>query len=269
MDRREFLGITSGCLLAAPAIRVEISDMKKTHLVTLSFDDGFRKSFEKIAAIYDEFNLPACLNVVATGHYPDFIWPTQYTRGIPNGDFVLWNELQDRGHEIMPHGYMHTDLQSMPLEDAKDLIDKCLDIFENELKGFDRRKAVFNFPFNSSTPELEEWLPGEVMAFRTGFEAINPLPGSTTTKLTCTSHGPDPCEEHLDSMIDQLLSLPEGWLIYNTHGVDGEGWGPMSSSYLRKLLERLLEIDTVRMVPAAMALQEARISGDAGTIKKP
>ena len=260
MDRREFIGVTSGCLLSAGTLSAELPKMKKKHFITLSFDDGFRKSFEKIASIHEEFNLPACLNVVATGHYPDFVWPTQYTKGIPNGDFVLWNELQDRGHEIMPHGYMHADLESMPFDNSKDLIDKCLDIFESELKGFERKKSVFNFPFNSSTPELEEWLPGQVMAFRTGFEAINPLPHSKMTKLTCTSHGPDPCEEHLDQMIDSLLSLPEGWMIYNTHGLDGEGWGPMSSDYLRKLLDRLLKIDTVKIVPAAMALLEAQES---------
>lgn len=264
MNRRDFIGTTSGCMLAARSAMAGQPKSKKVHLVTLSFDDGFRKSFEKIASIHEAFGLPACLNVLASGHYPDFVWPTQYTKGIPNGDFVLWNELQARGHEIMPHGYMHADLQSMPFEDAKNLIRKCHDIFESELKGFDRKKSVFNFPYNGSTPELEQWLPGETMAYRTGYEAINPLPHKDMTKLTCTSHGPDPCEEHLDQMIDHLLSLPEGWLIYNTHGLDGEGWGPMRGSYLRKLLERLLKIETVRVVPAARALLEARAEVETG-----
>ncbi len=86
------------------------------------------------------------------------------------------------------------------------------------------------------------------------------MPHKGMTRLTCISHGPEPCEEHLDQMIEHLLSLAAGWLIYNTHGLDGEGWGPMRSSYLCKLLERLLKIETVRVVPAAMALLEARVA---------
>ena len=37
---------------------------------------------------------------------------------------------------------------------------------------FEPHKAVFNFPFNASTPEVEEWLTHAVMAFRTGGPAI-------------------------------------------------------------------------------------------------
>jgi peptidoglycan/xylan/chitin deacetylase (PgdA/CDA1 family) len=264
MNRRKFIGMATGSMLTARSLFAERARRKKVHLVTLSFDDGFRKSFEKIASIYEEFGLPACLNVLAGGHQPDFVWPTEYTKGIPNGDFALWNELKERGHEIMPHGYRHANLAGMAQDKARGLIRRCLDVFSEELTGFDPRKAVFNFPFNASTPELEAWLPGQVMAFRTGYEGINPLPGKNTVRLTCSAFGPGNCEEHLDGEIDRLLGLPEGWLIYNTHGVDGEGWGPMRSSYLSKLLERLLKIETVRVVPAAMALLEAREGGETG-----
>ena len=60
-----------------------------------------------------------------------------------------------RGHEIMPHGYKHANKQSLPFAEAKDLILRCLDVFDKELKGFDRKQAIFNFPYNASTPELE------------------------------------------------------------------------------------------------------------------
>jgi len=53
------------------------------------------------------------------------------------GDFGVWNELQDRGHEIMPHGYRHTHLANLPLEEAEDLIHKCIEVFTKELRGFD------------------------------------------------------------------------------------------------------------------------------------
>ena len=260
MKRREFIKYTTG-LAVSGSVYADQENERKVHLVTLSFDDGFRKSATRTAEIYERFSLSACLNVVATGHYPDFQWPTVHTAGIPNGDFVLWNELKARGHEIMPHGYKHANKQKMPASEAKDLILKCLDIFQKELKGFDPRRAVFNFPYNASTPELEVWLPSVVMAYRTGYEGLNPLPHAGMARLTCTSFGPENCEKHLDSQIEILLSRPSGWLIYNTHGLDGEGWGPIRSVYLEKLLERLLAIKTVRVVPAASALLEAGCGG--------
>ena len=58
----------------------------------------------------------------------------------------------------------------------------------------------------------------------------------------------------MDSEIEKLLAQDSGWLIYNTHGLDDEGWGPIRAAYLEKLLERLLAIDSVKIMPAAKAL---------------
>ena len=43
-------------------------------------------------------------------------------------------------------------------------------------------------------------------------------------------------------------------LIFNTHGLDEEGWGPIRAAYLERLLERLLTIDTVEILPAGRAV---------------
>ena len=224
-----------------------------THVVTLSFDDGFRESSLKTAEIYERHGLSACINVLATAHLPTFEMPNEY-HSHPVGDFAFWNELQARGHEIMPHGLKHANKTEMPLAQAQDLILQCLDVFDRELEGFDRKKAVFNFPFNASTPEVEEWLSTQVMAFRTGGPPINPLPHAGQVRLTCTSHGPDPIDEDLTRRVDELLAQPSGWLVYNTHGIDDEGWGPLSSAALDRLLARLVAIPTVRVLPAGQAL---------------
>jgi peptidoglycan/xylan/chitin deacetylase (PgdA/CDA1 family) len=184
---------------------------------------------------------------------PDFVLPNEYHRW-PVGDFGLWNELAARGHEIMPHGYKHANKSQMPLADAQDLIRRCLEYFAKELKGFDHKKAVFNFPFNASTPALEEWLPSQVMAFRTGGPVINKLPHRGQVKLTCTNFGPGNTDAHLLGEIDKWLAAPSGWFIYNTHGLDDEGYGPLSASVLDRLLARLTEMPHVSVVPAARAL---------------
>jgi peptidoglycan/xylan/chitin deacetylase (PgdA/CDA1 family) len=225
----------------------------KTHFVTLSFDDGFKKSSIRTAEIFEKHKLAACINVIATAHLPDFVLPNEYHRW-PVGDFHLWNELQERGHEIMPHGYKHANKRELPLAESQDLIRRCLDDFTKELKGFDAKKAVFNFPFNASSPAVEEWLAGLVMGFRTGGPAINALPHRGQSKLTCTSFGPENINAHLLGEIDNLLAQPSGWLIYNTHGLDEEGWGPLSSSVLDRLLARLVAMPHVSVIPAGRAL---------------
>jgi hypothetical protein len=225
----------------------------KRHIITLSYDDGFEKSSIRTAEIYEKYGLSACINVIATAHLDNFKLPNEY-HAWRVGDFQLWNELKSRGHEIMPHSYDHQDLTQMPLEEAKESVIKCLDIFRQELKGFNAGDSVYNFAYNASSPEIEEWLVTQVKAFRTGGPVFNPLPHTGQTKLTCISHGPENCDKHLGESIDTFLEGPPGWFIYNTHGLDEEGWGPLSSSFLDELLDRLINTETVKVLPAAMAL---------------
>jgi peptidoglycan/xylan/chitin deacetylase (PgdA/CDA1 family) len=74
------------------------------------------------------------------------VLPNEYHRW-PVGDFGLWNELKERGHEIMMHGYKHAHKNEIAFEEAKDLILKCIDYFSKNLKGFESKQSIFNFPF--------------------------------------------------------------------------------------------------------------------------
>ncbi len=221
----------------------------KTHIVTLSFDDGFKKSFKETAAIYEKHKLSACLNIVAAGLPAD-----AYIKNSPLGDFALWNELQRRGHEIMPHGYRHENLRERSFEDGKELIRRCLGVFSEELEGFNPKQAIFNFPYNASTPELESWLPTQVRAFRTSGGAVQQRPHQGQVKLTCASFGPGNCEAAIDQEIENLLARDSGWLIFNTHGLDEEGWGPVRTVYLDRLLDRLIALEKVEILPTGRAL---------------
>jgi peptidoglycan/xylan/chitin deacetylase (PgdA/CDA1 family) len=230
-----------------------IVQQNKKHFITLSFDDGFKKSSIRTAEIFEKYKLSACINVIASAHLPDFVLPNEFHR-FPVGDFGLWNELKERGHEIMMHCYKHANLTELPFEQSRELVLRCIDYFSKELKGFDPKESIFNFPFNASTPELEEWLPAHVKAFRTGGPALNKVPHKGQVKLTCTSHGPENIDKHLDTEIRKLLDTPSGWLIYNTHGLDDEGWGPLSSEILDNLLKWLVTVETVQIIPAGRAL---------------
>ena len=225
------------------------------HLITLSFDDGFRKSFTRTAEIYEASGLAACLNIFSMSCERAFKSPDEY-HNVSTGTWELWNELAARGHEIMPNGYDHSNHARIPLEESRKKIDLCLEAFNKNMKGFNQAEAVFNFPYNSSTPEVEAYLVGKVRGIRTGGSTENPWPAKELVRLGNAAFGPGNCEAHLDRHLERFLAGPEGWFVYNLHGLNDEGWGPIGEDYLRRLLERLLKIEGVEMLPAAAALKK-------------
>lgn len=230
------------------------------HVVTLSFDDGFERSSQRTAEIFERHGLVAELNVLAAGHLgePQEAWHNRWRKG----DFALWNELTARGHHVMPHGYRHANKAELPLHEAQRLIERCLDVFATELDGFDASRTSFVFPYNRSTPALEAWLGGRVRAFRTGGDPVMPLPGPGQQRVTCVSFGPERCDGQLVRTIEAFLAGPPGWLCYNLHGLDDEGWGPVGGDTLDRLLKRLVAggVD-VLPITAAFDLAEGGTQG--------
>ncbi len=214
--------------------------------LTLSWDDGFRRSMLRVAEIFEKCGLRAEMNVLAAPVIP-------LAGSSAFGDFGLWNELQARGHVIQPHGVDHTNKAQIPLADAQERILRCMDIFSRKLEGFDPRQTIFAFPYNASTPQLEAWPPGVVRAFRTGHAPwINPLPGPGAVKITTS--GWEDAETWFENTLEELLALEDAWLVYNVHGLDGEGWGPLRSEFLERKLEQLLSRGDVRILPACEML---------------
>ncbi len=271
MNRRNVLGVLGlgGVACATRAATPVRQPDPISHYLTLSFDDGFARSMRQVADIYEAHRLRACINVIATGHHPDFfVAGDSYIKPGTLGDFTLWNALQARGHEIMPHGYRHARKTELPLADAQALIEKCLITFERELAGFTRARAIFNFPFNASSPELEAWLPSQVRAFRTGIKnnrnPWNRFPVGDNRKLVCVSRGPEPIDAFVEGKVNEFLAGPPGWFIFNAHGLDGEGWGPLSSACLDRLLARLGKLPHVGVLPVGAVLDRGEALQGAG-----
>jgi peptidoglycan/xylan/chitin deacetylase (PgdA/CDA1 family) len=231
----------------------------KTHILTFSFDDGFRKSFLKIADICEENGIKACLNVIASGHFPTFQAVDDWILPELMGDFEDWNQLQKRGHEIMPHSWQHLNLARQPVDKAKMLISKCLDYFAEHLNGYENKNAVFNFPFNASTPELEAFLLAKVRAVRTrGDGTFNAIPDTQDPmRLQCISMGPGNIDDWVENQVNTFLKSNGGWLILNTHGLDDEGWGPMRTTFFAQLLKKLVKINSLEIVPTGKVLKRS------------
>lgn len=260
MKRRTFVNKTA---LAGLGLTLgSFTQSGKTHLLTLSFDDGFKKSFYRIAEIHEEYGLKACMNVIASGHLPSFKGVGPWILPELLGNFDDWNNLKSRGHEIMPHTWEHLKLPDLPLEQAKMNITKCLDYFKQNLEGYVDSEAVYNFAFNASTAELEEFALQRVRAVRTGGwlvlkdTRVNRIPvSSEAVRLGCWGQGPDLCDDYVEQEVNQFLNGEGGWLILNLHGLDAEGWGPVSTRYLDGLLKRLIKIDHLDVLPAGTAFK--------------
>lgn len=256
MKRRSFAKLSSsgtlGLLLPSFACQ-----NNTTHILTLSFDDGFKKSFTKTVAIFESHGLQACLNVMASGHFSDFTPPDPYILSDTIGDFELWNQFTERGHEIMPHGWNHTNLTKVSFVEATELIDKSLEYFQQNLIGFKLEDAVFNFPFNASNSELENYVLQKVRAVRSGGNnAINPLPSDNVKRLSCISKGPENADSWLEHNVADFIDSTGGWMVLNLHGLDGEGWGPVSSEYLDKLLKQITKYKFLKVLPAGLAINK-------------
>lgn len=255
MHRRNFIKTTALGTLATGLIGC--SSSSKTHILTLSFDDGFKRSFYQIADIYEQFNLKACLNIIASGHLPEFVPPDNYNNS-KKGDFKDWNTLKKRGHEIMPHTWEHQNLTQIPLEEAKNLINKCLAYFQGNLDEFKISESVYSFAFNASTPELEKFALSKVRAIRThGNNPVNSIPfNKNPVRLACLSFGPGNADKWVEEQINNFLKTQGGWLVLNLHGLDKEGWGPISSQYLKKLLKKLIDIEYLDVLPVIEVLKK-------------
>lgn len=259
MLRRQFIQSSSLAALGLSLTGFKSADT--THLLSLSFDDGFKKSFYRAAEIHEEYGLLAGMNVIAAGHMSWFNRDPKWMPPKLLGDFDDWNHLKQRGHEIMPHSWEHLNLTEVPLDHAKKNLDKCFDYFETHLEGYDPKEAIYNFAYNASNQELHDHVLQRCRSLRTGWwmisstETANPFPNINGQEvLGCTSYGPDLADHFFKEQIDNFLKTDGGWLILNLHGIDNEGWGPVSSNFLDQLLKELVIIEHLAILPVGMAL---------------
>ena len=264
MKRRSFIQSTAIATVASGLQPWFNQSLDKTHVLTFSFDDGFKKSFYKIAEIHEAYGLSACLNVIATGHMPDFKAIDDWIRPELMGDFNDWNKLKGRGHEVMPHTWKHLNLTKISLDHAKENIDKCLDYFSSNLDGYKDEESIFNYAFLASTPEIDEYALKRVGAVRTGAwlvmkdTKVNMIP-QTSRNITfgAWANGPDNIDDYVDQTVNDFLEGPGGWMVVCLHGLDNEGWGPVSASFFDQLLKRLVKVDKLSILPAGEVIKMA------------
>ena len=168
----------------------------------------------------------------------------------------------------MPHTYEHVNLTKVSVSEAKERLDKCFDYFAENLDGYSHDKAVYNYAYNASTEELDKYCLQKVKAIRTGYWMIQgdgfthdfPVANySQPIRLGCFMHGPDNGDKVLDKEINKFLATDSGWMIINLHGLDDEGWGPVSTEYYDGLIGRLVEMAHVDVLPVGQVLEKYKV----------
>ena len=207
--------------------------------MSFCFDDGLRKSADKVARIFAARDLTATFCVLAEPERSNdpFIRPADVA------DWGFWRQIRDAGHEVAPHGFAHEHLGRMPFGDACDSVARALDVLVRELPGFDPHASVFHLAYMSAPSAVVSWIGQRALAVRmvTGGLGLNAW-GSLARggPVDCMAWGPAPSDELARARIERFLESEEGWLVLVFHGLDGEGWGTISAQSLERMLDRLL-----------------------------
>lgn len=248
MKRRDVLGI----LTAAPAVWIKNAIANETSFpqgrrfaVTFSIDDGFWKSALTFLSLFDRYGYKATFNLVTS-----WITPKQsdisdeYNQGTSHGTWTNWKKVLDRGHEIGSHSMTHPHLPQLSPNDLKRelLYSKRRITKQLQLWG----SKTFALPYNDSSPDVRTAIGNYYIAAREGTRTgeINE-PGSIDF-LGVRSWWPLQ-QQPLSDVTNQIDRAREigGWLVIGLHGMNGDGWHPITTEKMDGVLKYLSTLEDV------------------------
>ncbi|MFC3077751.1 polysaccharide deacetylase family protein [Phenylobacterium terrae] len=224
-----------------------------SRIVSFCFDDGFRASAETVWRLFAARDLSATFCVLAA---PELA-KDPFIRGAAIADWGFWREAQAAGHEVAPHGWAHERLGELPVPAACESLDRTLEAFVRELPDFELGQAIFHLPYLTAPTPVVQHLSSKVLGVRRKLhqQGLNRAFGHPRgASIDCVTF-PDPADERLQARIGRFLGHEAGWLVLVLHGLDGEGWGPVSSDTLAAILDRLTA-SGVRVAPAGQVLRQ-------------
>jgi peptidoglycan/xylan/chitin deacetylase (PgdA/CDA1 family) len=187
----------------------------RTAAASYTFDDGYASS-AKIAAIFENRGLRATFFIVP-GTIEESAWS-------------FWKDLHARGHEIGNHSMTHTvDMGDASTSDA--VLDAEINQSQKLLEQrIGARPLSFAFPWHSYTQKALQLAESRHFAVR----KVNNGENNYEFAFFDDAHAGS-LDEQLAVVNDQLLRVVNsgGWFVAGGHGVDGDGWSPVSSRFLQ------------------------------------
>jgi peptidoglycan/xylan/chitin deacetylase (PgdA/CDA1 family) len=228
--------------------------------VSFCFDDGFARTAAKAQRIFGERGLAACFAVLAAPQ----LAADRAIREAEIADWGVWREALAAGHDVEPHGWDHAHLGRIPLGAATDSVARTLDCFQHELPRFEPRTALFHAPYLAAPPAVVGWIGARMLGVRIGGADDGLNVGADLVlggPVQCATHGPNLIDDWLADRLERFLARPEGWLVLALHGLDDEGWGPVTSHTLSAALDRLLGA-SVAIEPPSRVMRRRLRAGD-------
>jgi peptidoglycan/xylan/chitin deacetylase (PgdA/CDA1 family) len=206
-------GIITRCLDTGAAAVAKYRDNKQA-AASYTFDDGYDSS-TRIAAIFENHGARASF-YINPGNVAASAWDT-------------WRQLQAAGHEIGNHSMTHTiDLGTATVTDQQleTEINDARRLLEQKLGA---RPMVFAFPWHSYSARSLKIASQNHLAVR------NPTIGDDSYHFVFfdQEHGTTPAQDPLDANKELSDTVAAGgWFVAAGHGVDGDGWSPVTSRFL-------------------------------------
>lgn len=223
-----------------------------TKTISFCFDDGFRSSADTIQRLFSQRGLSACFCVLAE----PALAQDPFIRAAPIADWAYWQEALAAGHEVAPHGYAHEHLGTLDLAVACDSLQRTHDTFQRQLPGFDPRRSFFHLAYLAAPVPVVQWLGARTLGARMalGRDGRNDLSTwSPGQPIDCTTFPPPDADRLVQQRIQRFIQDENGWLVLVLHGLDGEGWGTVSSDALARMLDDIAAAGVVVSPPNRVA----------------
>lgn len=209
-----------------------------TQAISFCFDDGFRATADKVRRLFAQRNQSACFCVLAE----PVLAEDPFIRAAPIADWAYWREAIAAGHEVAPHGYAHEHLGKLSFAAACDSVQRTLDSFQQELPGFDSRRSLYHLAYLAAPAQVVQWIGERTLGARMalGRAGRNDLAAwSQGMPIDCITFAPPDADDVARRRVERFIQEEDGWLVLVFHGLDGEGWGTLSSDALARMLDAI------------------------------
>ncbi|RZI44731.1 hypothetical protein EGT07_04800 [Herbaspirillum sp. HC18] len=186
----------------------------KVAAASYTFDDGYPSS-SKIATIFENRGLRATFFIIPGNLFTDW---------------SFWRDIQSRGHEIGNHSMTHeVDMGDASVSDQT--LQYEINGAQDEIaRNLGVRPQSFAFPWHSYTAKALQVAEASHIAVR----KVNNGEGNYEFAFFDNDHASS-LSQQLAAVNAQLQNVVngEGWFVAGAHGVDGDGWSPVTSQFLQ------------------------------------
>jgi peptidoglycan/xylan/chitin deacetylase (PgdA/CDA1 family) len=231
----------------------------RERLVSITFDDGFRSAAEAATPILERFCYAATFYLVTGWVKPERARISEaYNVGRCHGDWPFWQNVSLRGHEIGSHGFSHMNARGKVAAVAPWLLTRDIRrSFEDIRRQVPHDEYTISMPWNASSAISQRAASAYFSGCVAGDSAVRYNNLSDLDRYSVQAWAPESSHAQEDYRI-AIEGIPDrGWLVFQFHSFDQEGWEPITTSHLAWMCE-LLKRSDVCVTTVRDALQRAK-----------